>query len=1315
MSSRVGRGALLVLAGALAVACPSVPGEDWALRTTPIFDPTDPANPIVPQPNDLIMDPATGLVAIPVGSLRTDTELEYVTGFMNTLDGFPVNSTISCLFSAADVDPASVTDESVQVYDVTGAVATALGGAEPSGPGVARLPAGSFTFVVAEASHPVSTLPVSSLTLIPRKPLDHGRRFAVLVTTGVTTTGGDPIAAGFLTNLVKSRSPLVDANGLRTVLQSSLTDQDAAQLEPARALNDAALTAIEGVDATLTRDKVALVWTFPTHSASVAQFDPLNNVVPQPNDLALGADGTLDVPTAGLPQALADLYTWMNEHDGFSVTSAPELRLTRKAKADTMLLAGEGVTAPTLALVDVTALPPAPIDATLELGSTGLVRLHPKARLTQGHTYLVALSRRIVTVESDREYALLPSPVQAFLLLEKPLFDGGENQVPTFLGAADAEQLEGFRQKTAAALPLLASMGMPASDLASVFAFTTMSTAENVYDPTASTIPFPNDLVKIGDTLMLPLAEDASPAEKELIGWMKTLDGFSHVQHGYVDFTAPIDAATVKKAFVFVKIAGAAGLPTQVLAASAAPGASRIDIAPTQALEPGTIYAVVVTHDLKAADGTALVEANLIRLLKSEVPLVSDDGKNQLPGVLDDFNANILEENRKKLAPLLDGLAAFGTPREEVLSFWVFSTHTRGEALFDPTISLVPFPNDLLLARDAQMNVVGVDLPIPADASDLEKQFLSGLRKLNGFSALTASTATFSKELDGATLATFSASGSIVQHLADFAELSVGVADITAVVKNPDSTAALGQVKVLGADQVMLAADGKNLVIAPQPGFPFEGGHTYMALVLDGLDTTDAKGIEPSPIFVMARSANRLVNDVGQSYVSALDDATAAMLEMLRQNYQPMFDALAGDFLKVPRERVRLFWTFTVQGIAEPLAAWRSALKDAPYADGTAPITGTLMKPGAAFGQIPEGTATANLRALVPDGSIEGHLLLGAADLANPAKPVLAPFQFAADGSPAWSTDKTHPQGRIPFVLAIPSGDVPAGGFPVVLFQHGMTRDKSDVWTLADRLAERGFAVLAIDAVWHGGRALPGVSPDLLYMFPDPFVARDHYRQTVLDQFEVVRLLKGGNLESWLTQHDDANALPPNTPNLLSGDVYYVGMSLGAQQGSAFAALEPAVKAVVLNVPGAHLTRMLAESPDPGFNGVISTLLQQAGVAAGSPEAAQLIMSLQWALDPSDPVNYLAHLCAKPLDGHAKLPVFVQRASDDEFIVPAISDEIVKTLESDGCVGDVQVDTYLDSCHGFLVGCADDGAQGKTERERARQAIIDFLVAQRAQ
>ncbi len=1312
MKSQLGRVFLIAVAGALAIACPSVPEDAWVSTTMPVFDPTDPLNPIVPQPNDLIMDPATGRVAIPTAG-RSEAEAAYIEGYMNTLDGFPVNVSLSCLFSAADVDPATVTEDTVQVWDVTGAIAAALGQAEPEGTGAVRLPAGSFTVKVGEVLHPRTGQPVTGITLLPTGPLAHGHRYAALVTTGVKTKGGAAIGASFLANLMKSRSPLVDASGLRTVLQSSLTDADAAKLEPARQLIDLSLSAIEATDPTITREQAALAWTFATHTASVAAFDPQNNVVPQPNDMVRGTDGTLDIPTAGLPDALADLYAWMNEHDGFSVTSAAEVHLTRAAKPGSVTTPAEGVSAPTAVLVDVTATPPVVVPALAQIDQADgrIVRLIPAARLAHGHTYLVALSRRIVTVEGDHEYGLLPSPVMALLLLDQPLSVDGTNQVALFAGDADAALLEGFRQALAPGLAVLEAAGFPRTDLASVFAFTTMTTAENVYDPATQSIPFPNDLVKGTDGLLnLPMSANPAPIEQELIGWMNTLDGFPHLQGGYVDFTAPIDPATVKKAFTFVKISGMSGLPTTSLTASAKAGASRVDVTPTEPLSPATTYAVVVTHDLKAADGTELVEANLVRLLKSTVPLVDGEGHSQLPGVLADADAKLLETNRAILTPLLDGLAAFGKPRDSILSFWVFTTHSHGEALYDPTLSLVPLPNDLLLTRDADLHVTGVDLPIPADASDVEKAFLTGLRKLDGFSALAASTTGFTRELDGATVVPFSGSGLLLQHAADFGTLSVGLADITALMKNPDSTEALGQLRVLGTDQAVQTADGANLVIAPQPGFPFEGGHTYMTLVLDGLDTPAADGLVPSPVFVMARSANRLVNDLSQSYVPALDDGSATLLEMLRQNYEPLFTKL-NDLLQVPRERVLLLWTFTVQGITEPLAALRGALKDAPYADGTAPLTGTLRRPSEV---LPLTVPSSNLGAVVIDGSFEGHLLLGAADFTNPAAPSLKPFQANADGTPKWSTDKEHPLLRVPFVLALPKGTAPAGGWPVVLFQHAMGRDKSDAWVLADVLAQAGFAVLALDAVWHGGRAVGGVDPSTLYMTPDPFVTRDHYRQTVLDQFELVRLLRSGALKGWLMQNDPSSLLPAGA-NVLSGDVYYVGMSLGAQLGAAFAAVEEDVKALVLNVPGAHLTKMLAESSDPSFRGVIDTLLQQAGATEASAEGQQLIAALQWALDPSDPVNYLAHVCSKPLDGHAKVPVLVQRAANDEFIVPAIGDEIVKTLENEGCVGQVQQTTYPGACHAFLLYCEGEGSEVKNSRADAIEELVQFLVAKRGQ
>ena len=44
----------------------------------------------------------------------------------------------------------------------------------------------------------------------------------------------------------------------------------------------------------------------------------------------------------------------------------------------------------------------------------------------------------------------------------------------------------------------------------------------------------------------------------------------------------------------------------------------------------------------------------------------------------------------------------------------------------------------------------------------------------------------------------------------------------------------------------------------------------------------------------------------------------------------------------------------------------------------------------------------------------------------------------------------------------------PAGGWPAVIFQHGITRNRTDLFALADALSFVGFAAIAIDMPLHG-------------------------------------------------------------------------------------------------------------------------------------------------------------------------------------------------------------------------------------------------------
>src|SRR6202035_287838 len=67
---------------------------------------------------------------------------------------------------------------------------------------------------------------------------------------------------------------------------------------------------------------------------------------------------------------------------------------------------------------------------------------------------------------------------------------------------------------------------------------------------------------------------------------------------------------------------------------------------------------------------------------------------------------------------------------------------------------------------------------------------------------------------------------------------------------------------------------------------------------------------------------------------------------------------------------------------------------------------------------------------------------------------------------------------QIPVLVSVPNatslyvmggGTVPpAGGWPLLIFQHGITRNREDMFAVADSFADHGFVVVAIDLPLHG-------------------------------------------------------------------------------------------------------------------------------------------------------------------------------------------------------------------------------------------------------
>ncbi|MBC7678375.1 MAG: Ig-like domain-containing protein, partial [Pseudorhodobacter sp.] len=91
----------------------------------------------------------------------------------------------------------------------------------------------------------------------------------------------------------------------------------------------------------------------------------------------------------------------------------------------------------------------------------------------------------------------------------------------------------------------------------------------------------------------------------------------------------------------------------------------------------------------------------------------------------------------------------------------------------------------------------------------------------------------------------------------------------------------------------------------------------------------------------------------------------------------------------------------------------------------------------------------------------------------------VASYVFGSYLAPSWLTaDRVIPQTptagsgaavlgkeRLPFVLIVPAGTAPTGGWPVAVFGHGFTRNTTDLFLAASTNAVRGLATIATDVV----------------------------------------------------------------------------------------------------------------------------------------------------------------------------------------------------------------------------------------------------------
>ncbi len=207
----------------------------------------------------------------------------------------------------------------------------------------------------------------------------------------------------------------------------------------------------------------------------------------------------------------------------------------------------------------------------------------------------------------------------------------------------------------------------------------------------------------------------------------------------------------------------------------------------------------------------------------------------------------------------------------------------------------------------------------------------------------------------------------------------------------------------------------------------------------------------------------------------------------------------------------------------------------------------------------------------------------------------MIPAYGTATGTPAPLATNT-----IGLTLFTPSGAKPAGGWPVAIFGHGFTDSRNGApWAVASSLAARGHrdcrdqrrrprlrpardvspcrrpaGTVTLPA---GGRAIDqngngtfDSTEGVNAAGPQTLIGnRDGLRQTVVDIMQLVRISSRRASTSTAT----ARAISARS------SLYYGGQSFGGIYGMPLLAVEPALRAGLVNVPGGPIIEIARLSP----------------------------------------------------------------------------------------------------------------------------------------
>ena len=629
-------------------------------------------------------------------------------------------------------------------------------------------------------------------------------------------------------------------------------------------------------------------------------------------------------------------------------------------------------------------------------------------------------------------------------------------------------------------------------------------------------------------------------------------------------------------------------------------------------------------------------------------------------------------------------------------------------AQFDPARLIMPYPNDILgflvnPGTDGTLNLIAQPLQPLAPL----------VNQLDGFSTNARIQANFTRAVDPASLTP--ATVFLLEVAMDpGSKAVVGLSDTTLckiAAAPPEACAAIGVAAtgnpflVQGVDYEVSVApdiDAGNQTVQLKPLRPLNSNRAnaftpgtengYLMFLTSGI--RDASGNPAQPDATYAQIRGGFLSGAIQLPPPGVgvppDLSTEQLLGLFIAAHLTV-----GEFLGIAPGNVVVSASFTTQDTSTVLqtVADMAEAQDSQLFPMVTPVPIPLSETVV----LPPGTQVTTNLVLGLQGIDadeipgEGDVYLGALNLPyylapataeNPGAILTSPW-IAATESPLDGTSRVLnkynpvPHKRadvpVPLLVSIPNANTdyalattggafapkPPAGWPVVVFQHGITTNRTLLFALAEPLNNAGYAVIAMDLPLHG-ITQPEIdfenvtAEELAAILSDPakataifrvpgvpertfdvdldgdgqidasgahfinlsngLVSRDNLRQATADLITLMRTIPTMDLDG------------DGTPDFDGSRIHVIGMSLGAMVVASALSVDDTPVTASLGMPGGVLSDLLLDSFS--FGPRIEAGLSAQGLVPNTSLYNNFIRDLQSLVDAADTISHAAEAAA---------------------------------------------------------------------------------------